>query len=74
MNLATRLAKLEARTAKAHAAPIVAVYLDTGRGDFVRRGYFGKPEPCADVAAVLAEAQGQGFAPKLYAGIDPDWL
>ena len=72
--LARRITRLESGAAEAHAAPVMAVYLDTGRGDFVQRGYFGKPEPCADVAAVLAEAQGQGFALKIYGGIDPDWL
>jgi len=73
-NLANRIAKLESRAAEEHAEPVVAIYLDTGRGDFVQRGYFGKPEPCPDVAAVLAEVAGLGFRPKVYRGIDPDWL
>ncbi|HYT89675.1 MAG TPA: hypothetical protein VEL76_13290 [Gemmataceae bacterium] len=73
MNLANRIAKLEASAAP-RSEVIVALWLDTGRGDFVHRGYFGRPEPCANVEAVLAEAAGQGFAPKIYLGLDPDDL
>jgi hypothetical protein len=73
-SLAGRIARLEAHTAEEQAEPVMALWLDTGRGDFVHRGYFGKPEPCPDVAAVLAEVAGQGFRPKVYRGLDPDWL
>jgi hypothetical protein len=73
MNLSRRVQKLEAIAAPRREV-ILALWLDTGRGDFVQRGFFGRPEPCADVQAVLDEARGQGFAPKVYRGIDPDWL
>ncbi len=74
MSLESRIVKLEAHAAPQRARPVVALFLDTGRGDFVQRGYGGDIEPCANAAAVLAEAEGQGFSPKCYAGIDPDWL
>jgi hypothetical protein len=72
-SLAGRIASLEARAAEEQAEPVVAIWLDTGKGDFVQRGYFGKPEPCPDVAAVPAEVAGLGFRPKVYRGIDSDW-
>ncbi|HYT87577.1 MAG TPA: hypothetical protein VEL76_02555 [Gemmataceae bacterium] len=74
MNLHTRLKRLEAR-AITRTDAVVCVWLEVPeRGDLVMRGFFGRPEPCADVQAVLDEAHGQGFTPKIYRGIDPDWL
>ncbi len=70
-HLAKRVAKLEASAAP-RGEVIVALWLDTGRGDFVHRGYFGRPAPCPNVEAVLAEAAGQSFAPKIYRGLHPD--